>query len=97
MVKKTSDLVFPSSPGNMPMYDLSVIDIESLWTIHNTHDPGIIKTDEGYYVFSTDIRVGGELRPGVMVRKSQDLIHWGMGSLCAAGNSPSCEGMGRGY
>lgn len=76
MVKKTTDLVFPSSPGNMPMYDLSVIDIESLWTLHNTHDPGIIKTDEGYYVFSTDIRVGGELRPGVMVRKSQDLIHW---------------------
>lgn len=51
MVKKTTDLVFPSSPGNMPMYDLSVIDIESLWTLHNTHDPGIIKTDEGYYVF----------------------------------------------
>lgn len=76
MVNKTKELVFPGSPGEMPMYDLSVIDHESLWTINNTHDPGIIKTDEGYYIFSTDVRVGGELRPGVMVRKSQDLIHW---------------------
>lgn len=58
------------------MYDESIIDNESLWTINNAHDPGIIKTEEGYYVFSTDVRVGGELRPGVMVRKSQDLIHW---------------------
>lgn len=76
MGKKTLDLIFPSSPGEFPMYDVRIIDHESLWTINNAHDPGIIKTDEGYYVFSTDVKVGGELRPGVMVRKSQDLIHW---------------------
>lgn len=58
------------------MYDTSILDQESEWGVHNAHDPGIIKTDEGYYVFSTDVRVGGRLVPGVMVRKSEDLIHW---------------------
>lgn len=83
-------------PGNMPMYDLSVIDIESLWTIHNTHDPGIIKTDEGYYVFyrHKSWRRITSRRNGSEITGSYPL---GMGSLCAAGNSPSCEGMGRGY
>lgn len=76
MENRDANLVFPSSPGDIPMYDLSVIDNESLWTINNVHDPGIIKTREGYYIFSTDVKVGGELRPGIMVRKSQDLIHW---------------------
>lgn len=68
--------VFPDSPGLFTMYDTSIIHEEAAWTIHNAHDPGIIKTDQGYYVFSTDVKVGGELTPGVMVRKSQDLIHW---------------------
>ncbi|WNS46961.1 arabinan endo-1,5-alpha-L-arabinosidase [Paenibacillus sp. MMS20-IR301] len=58
------------------MYDTSILDREPEWGVHNAHDPGIIKTDDGYYVFSTDVRVGGELIPGVMVRKSPDLIHW---------------------
>lgn len=69
-------LKFPSSPGEFKMYDTSILDQESQWSVHNAHDPGIIKTGEGYYVFSTDVRVGGELVPGVMVRKSEDLIHW---------------------
>jgi arabinan endo-1,5-alpha-L-arabinosidase len=67
---------FPSSPGEFKMYDTSILDQESQWGVHNAHDPGIIKTEDGYYVFSTDVRVGGELVPGVMVRKSADLIHW---------------------
>ncbi|MNK42105.1 Extracellular endo-alpha-(1-_5)-L-arabinanase precursor [compost metagenome] len=72
----TATPVFPSSPGDITMYDTSVIDNEAHWTINNAHDPGIIKTDQGYYVFSTDVKVGGEPKPGVMVRKSDDLIHW---------------------
>ena len=58
------------------MYDLSILDDESKWTVNNAHDPAIIKTDQGYYVYSTDVRVAGEPKPGVMVRKSDDLINW---------------------
>ena len=72
----TPPLVYPESPGEFPMYDVPNINNEAAWTTVNTHDPGIIKTDKGYYVFSTDIKVGGEPRAGVMVRRSDDLIHW---------------------
>lgn len=68
--------IYPDSPGEFTMYDEAALHIEADWTLNNAHDPGIIKTDQGYYVFSTDVKVGGELTPGVMVRKSQDLIHW---------------------
>ncbi len=71
-----SGLVFPKSPGEFKLYDSSILDQESEWGVHNAHDPGIVKTEQGYYVFSTDVRVGGEVVPGVMVRKSADLIHW---------------------
>ncbi|KUP25705.1 arabinan endo-1,5-alpha-L-arabinosidase [Paenibacillus sp. DMB5] len=69
-------ILFPDSPGEQKLYDTSILDTESAWGAHNAHDPGIIKTPDGYYIFSTDVRVGGEPVPGVMVRKSADLIHW---------------------
>ncbi|OMF14481.1 arabinan endo-1,5-alpha-L-arabinosidase [Paenibacillus amylolyticus] len=68
--------VFPEAPQDTQLYDTSILDDESRWTVNNAHDPAIIKTDQGYYVYSTDVRVAGEARPGVMVRKSDDLINW---------------------
>ncbi|MDR6718978.1 arabinan endo-1,5-alpha-L-arabinosidase [Paenibacillus sp. 2003] len=68
--------VFPEAPQDTLLYDTSILDDESRWTVNNAHDPAIIKTDQGYYVYSTDVRVAGEAKPGVMVRKSDDLIHW---------------------
>lgn len=68
--------VFPGAPQDTQMYDTSILDDESRWTVNNAHDPAIIKTDQGYYVYSTDVRVAGEAKPGVMVRKSDDLINW---------------------
>lgn len=73
---RTPELVFPDNPSATAMYDTTVLHNEPKWTVNNAHDPGIIKTDQGYYVFSTDVKVGGEPKPGVMVRKSDDLIHW---------------------
>ncbi|MCM3174422.1 arabinan endo-1,5-alpha-L-arabinosidase [Paenibacillus sp. MER 99-2] len=67
---------FPEEPQDTLLYDTSILDDESRWTVNNAHDPAIIKTDQGYYVYSTDVRVAGEPKPGVMVRKSQDLINW---------------------
>ncbi|UPK47167.1 arabinan endo-1,5-alpha-L-arabinosidase [Paenibacillus pabuli] len=71
-----SPLVFPDAPQDTQLYDTSILDDESRWTVNNAHDPAIIKTDQGYYVYSTDVRVAGEAKPGVMVRKSDDLINW---------------------
>lgn len=68
--------VFPEAPQDTRLYDTSILDDESRWTVNNAHDPAIIKTDQGYYVYSTDVRVAGEAKPGVMVRKSDDLINW---------------------
>ncbi|WP_017812880.1 arabinan endo-1,5-alpha-L-arabinosidase [Paenibacillus shenyangensis] len=69
-------ILFPTSPPEDKLYDTTILDDESKWTINNAHDPGILKTDQGYYIYSTDVRMGGELTPGIMVRRSQDLIHW---------------------
>lgn len=69
-------IFFPTAPPAYKLYDQSILDDESRWNINNAHDPGILKTKDGYYIYSTDVRVGGELTPGVMVRRSHDLIHW---------------------
>jgi len=74
--ESTAPPTFPEAPKDTKLYDLSVLDDESKWTVNNAHDPAIIKTDQGYYVYSTDVRVAGEPKPGVMVRKSDDLINW---------------------
>ncbi len=74
--ESVSPPVFPDAPQDTQLYDTSILDDESRWTVNNAHDPAIIKTDQGYYVYSTDVRVAGEAKPGVMVRKSDDLINW---------------------
>ncbi|WP_373231735.1 arabinan endo-1,5-alpha-L-arabinosidase [Cohnella sp.] len=74
---KTPDIAYPSAPPETAMFDTARIHDETAWTTTNTHDPAIIKTDDGtYYIVSTDVKVGGPPVPGVMVRKSEDLIHW---------------------
>ncbi len=70
------DPTYPTQPIHYKLYDMSIINQESEWHINNTHDPSIIKVEEWYYVFSTDVKSAGELRPGIMVRKSKDLIEW---------------------
>ncbi|QOS77335.1 arabinan endo-1,5-alpha-L-arabinosidase [Paenibacillus sp. JNUCC31] len=74
--ESVSPPAFPAAPQDNQLYDTSILDDESRWTVNNAHDPAIIKTDQGYYVYSTDVRVAGEAKPGVMVRKSDDLINW---------------------
>lgn len=69
-------ILYPSAPPDYKLYDMETLNDESRWTINNAHDPGILKTDQGYYIYSTDVRMGGELTPGIMVRRSQDLIQW---------------------
>ncbi len=58
-------------------YDqISDITYSALWGPYNLHDPSIIKYGEYYYIYSTDVAYGDNLRCGIMVRKSKDLVHW---------------------
>ncbi|MFD0698241.1 arabinan endo-1,5-alpha-L-arabinosidase [Paenibacillus sp. GCM10027628] len=68
--------VYPSAPIDYPMYDVKNADNEQEWHVNNAHDPSIVKDRDIYYVFSTDVKASGTLRPGIMVRKSKDLIAW---------------------
>jgi len=46
------------------------------WGPYNLHDPSIIKYQNYYYIFSTDVAYGPNGKCGIMMRKSKDLVHW---------------------
>lgn len=46
------------------------------WGPYNVHDPSIIKVGSTYYCYNTDVSYGSEVRPGIQIRKSEDLINW---------------------
>lgn len=48
------------------------------WSVYNVHDPSIKKFDDYYYSYSTDVGYGlaNNLRPGLQIRKSKDLVEW---------------------
>ena len=46
------------------------------WGPYNLHDPSIIKAGEWFYCYSTDVAYGFAPRPGIMVRRSRDLVDW---------------------
>jgi arabinan endo-1,5-alpha-L-arabinosidase len=89
--KKDSEETMPpvTPPGNppvIPAFDISTINdtygalapfanyLE--WGPHNVHDPAIIKEGDYYYSYSTDAGYGIEVRPGLQIRKSKDLVQW---------------------
>jgi len=46
------------------------------WSVYNVHDPSIKKFGDYYYCYSTDVGYGIEVRSGIQVRKSKDLVEW---------------------
>ena len=46
------------------------------WGSHNVHDPAIIKEGQYYYAYSTDVGYGIDVRSGLQIRKSKDLVEW---------------------
>lgn len=46
------------------------------WGPYNVHDPSVIKVGATYYCYNTDVSFGSEVRPGIQMRKSEDLINW---------------------
>lgn len=57
-------------------YDMAPISNVYQWGYRNVHDPSIIKVGNTYYSYSTDVAFGAEIRPGIQIRKSTDLIEW---------------------
>ena len=48
----------------------------SKWGVYNVHDPSIKKFGEYYYCYSTDAGYGIDVRSGIQIRKSKDLVEW---------------------
>jgi len=46
------------------------------WGPYNLHDPSIIKYQNYYYIYSTDVSYGNTGKCGIMFRKSKDLVNW---------------------
>lgn len=46
------------------------------WGSHNVHDPAILKDGDYYYSYSTDVGYGIDVRSGLQIRKSKDLVQW---------------------
>ena len=46
------------------------------WTIYNVHDPSVNKDGEWYYMYSTDVSMGGGTPYGGHKRRSGNLIDW---------------------
>ena len=46
------------------------------WGCYNVHDPSILKDGDTYYCYNTDVAYGTDIRPGIQIRSSKDLIEW---------------------
>jgi arabinan endo-1,5-alpha-L-arabinosidase len=56
--------------------DVAAADKVYQWASHNVHDPSIIKDGDYYYCYSTDAAYGTDIKPGIPIRRSKDLIDW---------------------
>jgi len=52
------------------------VELSYMWGPYNVHDPSIIKDGDWYYCYSTDVSYGANVKPGIQVRKSKDLVDW---------------------
>jgi len=56
--------------------DIAAFTYYPKWTVYNVHDPSIKKFGDYYYCYSTDVAFGTDVRPGLQIRRSKDLVQW---------------------
>lgn len=56
--------------------DLAPFEMHPRWGPYNVHDPSIIRDGAYFYCFSTDAGYGIDVRLGIQIRKSRDLVDW---------------------
>ena len=56
--------------------EIASVDFVYQWASHNVHDPCVIKDGDYFYCYNTDVAYGAEVRPGIQIRRSKDLIDW---------------------
>src|SRR4051794_9390560 len=75
----------PTPPTNTPFDINSITDTYdniadfayyTKWSVYNVHDPSIFKDGDWYYCYSTDVAYGTDVRAGIQIRKSKDLVEW---------------------
>jgi arabinan endo-1,5-alpha-L-arabinosidase len=49
---------------------------QNMWTMYNVHDPSVHKDREWFYMYGTDVSMGGGTPYGGHKRRSQNLIDW---------------------
>jgi len=56
--------------------DIASFNYYTKWSVYNVHDPSIFKDGDWYYCYSTDVGYGIDVRAGIQIRKSKDLVEW---------------------
>jgi arabinan endo-1,5-alpha-L-arabinosidase len=48
----------------------------SQWAHYNVHDPSYLVEEDFVYAYSTDVAYGHDIRPGLQIRRSINLVEW---------------------
>lgn len=72
----TEDPPFNIDDVNDTYPDVAPFESFPKWGPYNVHDPSIIKDGETFYCYNTDVGYGIDVRPGIQIRKSTDLVDW---------------------
>lgn len=51
-------------------------DLTSEWAHYNVHDPAYVVDEKFVYAYNTDVAYGHEIRPGIQIRRSINLVEW---------------------
>jgi arabinan endo-1,5-alpha-L-arabinosidase len=72
----TTTPTFDINSINDTYADVAPVADYAKWGSYNVHDPSIKKFGDWYYCYSTDVAYGADIRPGIQIRKSKDLVQW---------------------